>query len=156
MPNNPYQQQQQQPVYPAYQQSPLTPEQPMPLSEGEQPTRVGRSQGRRDVLPAPTAGTGATHLKRHLFRHIDYRPYLCTLCRATFSRSDILKRHFKNCSIRRGNPTGASHLSLPRSPTSKNAQQQQEQQQIVTGNIDPQLVNWVEMLFQAGAHSTSG
>jgi Fungal specific transcription factor domain len=36
---------------------------------------------------------------------------MCVLCRDTFSRSDILKRHFQKCSIRRGNPTGASHLS---------------------------------------------
>jgi hypothetical protein len=39
------------------------------------------------------------------------RPYCCVLCRDTFSRSDILKRHFQKCSIRRGNPTGLSHLS---------------------------------------------
>jgi hypothetical protein len=36
---------------------------------------------------------------------------MCVLCRDTFSRSDILKRHFQKCSIRRGNPTGVSHLS---------------------------------------------
>ena len=36
---------------------------------------------------------------------------MCVLCRDTFSRSDILKRHFQKCSLRRGNPTGASHLS---------------------------------------------
>ncbi|KAM3467677.1 hypothetical protein MY5147_008697 [Beauveria neobassiana] len=41
------------------------------------------------------------------------RPYQCVLCGDTFSRSDILKRHFNKCSIRRGNPTGASHLSHP-------------------------------------------
>ncbi len=35
------------------------------------------------------------------------------LCNDTFSRSDILKRHFQKCSVRRGNPTGASHLSSP-------------------------------------------
>lgn len=35
------------------------------------------------------------------------------LCSDTFSRSDILKRHFQKCSIRRGNPTGATHLSSP-------------------------------------------
>lgn len=36
---------------------------------------------------------------------------MCVLCKDTFSRSDILKRHFQKCSLRRGNPTGASHLS---------------------------------------------
>lgn len=41
------------------------------------------------------------------------RPYMCVLCKDTFSRSDILKRHFQKCSIRRGNPTGATHLSHP-------------------------------------------
>jgi hypothetical protein len=39
------------------------------------------------------------------------RPYTCFLCKDTFSRSDILKRHFQKCSLRRGNPTGATHLS---------------------------------------------
>lgn len=76
----------------------------------------------------------AKHLKRHLLRRtfllfsllilfvtvwltiiIDTgdRPYMCVLCRDTFSRSDILKRHFQKCSLRRGNPTGATHLSHP-------------------------------------------
>lgn len=68
----------------------------------------------------------AKHLKRHLLRRkhpststlpwliwadTGDRPYMCVLCKDTFSRSDILKRHFQKCSIRRGNPTGASHLS---------------------------------------------
>ena len=48
------------------------------------------------------------------------RPYMCVLCRDTFSRSDILKRHFQKCSIRRGNPTGASHLSHPQAHVKKN------------------------------------
>lgn len=47
------------------------------------------------------------------------RPYMCVLCRDTFSRSDILKRHFQKCSIRRGNPTGASHLSHPHAHVKK-------------------------------------
>jgi hypothetical protein len=72
----------------------------------------------------------AKHLKRHLLRRklletsitmalansahqtdTGDRPYMCFLCRDTFSRSDILKRHFQKCSLRRGNPTGATHLS---------------------------------------------
>jgi hypothetical protein len=45
---------------------------------------------------------------------------MCVLCRDTFSRSDILKRHFQKCSIRRGNPTGASHLSHAQAHLKKN------------------------------------
>jgi len=48
---------------------------------------------------------------------------MCVLCRDTFSRSDILKRHFIKCSVRRGNPTGASHLSHPQAHVKKNAAQ---------------------------------
>lgn len=42
---------------------------------------------------------------------------MCHLCKDTFSRSDILKRHFQKCSIRRGNPTGANHLAHQRRNT---------------------------------------
>lgn len=52
---------------------------------------------------------------------------MCFLCLHTFSRSDILKRHFQKCSIHRGNPTGASHVSRPEAHVKKNAQAQKAQ-----------------------------
>lgn len=47
---------------------------------------------------------------------------MCVLCKDTFSRSDILKRHFQKCSIRRGNPTGATHLSHPQAHLKRSQQ----------------------------------
>ncbi|EPQ64562.1 Bgt-1977 [Blumeria graminis f. sp. tritici] len=93
----------------------------LPSAPGRPP--VTSSTGRSTMIPAKDAEgkfpcphctksyLHAKHLKRHLLRHTGDRPYMCILCRDTFSRSDILKRHFQKCSIRRGNPTGASHLS---------------------------------------------
>ena len=52
------------------------------------------------------------------------RPYGCGLCSDTFSRSDILKRHFAKCSDRRGNPTGQNHLAHSRA--NKKARERQE------------------------------
>ena len=54
------------------------------------------------------------------------RPYSCGLCKDTFSRSDILKRHFAKCSIRRGNPTGANHLTHSRATRRLKLEQDQD------------------------------
>ena len=54
------------------------------------------------------------------------RPYTCGLCRDQFSRSDILKRHFQKCSVRRGNPTGESHLSHSRANKKARAEEEEE------------------------------
>ena len=62
---------------------------------------------------------------------------MCVLCNDTFSRSDILKRHFQKCSVRRGNPTGASHLSNPAAHLKKSQAAAAKAAQNAAGNASP-------------------
>ncbi|KAL7272224.1 hypothetical protein RUND412_004980 [Rhizina undulata] len=102
-------------------------------------TPVKDQDGKFPCPHCPKTYLHAKHLKRHLLRHTGDRPYQCVLCKDTFSRSDILKRHFQKCSIRRGNPTGATHLSHA------HAHQQGKQgnnQNANTGNsVSPSMAN---------------
>ena len=44
--------------------------------------------------------TRKTHLTRHLRSHLNQRTYSCSTCgRASFTRSDLLRRHVKRCSL---------------------------------------------------------
>ena len=101
---------------------PSAPGRPNPPAQGSaQSTKSMIPQKDQDgKFPCPHCNKTylhAKHLKRHLLRHTGDRPYMCHLCKDTFSRSDILKRHFQKCSIRRGNPTGANHLAHHRRST---------------------------------------
>ncbi|CAJ2513802.1 Uu.00g019210.m01.CDS01 [Anthostomella pinea] len=112
----------------------------LPSAPGRPAAPTGTGASKNTVIPQKDADgkfpcphctktyLHAKHLKRHLLRHTGDRPYMCVLCRDTFSRSDILKRHFQKCSIRRGNPTGASHLSHPQAHVKKNQQNVQKQE----------------------------
>ncbi|KAI0396368.1 fungal-specific transcription factor domain-containing protein [Xylariaceae sp. FL0594] len=116
----------------------------LPSAPGRPAAPTGSGASKNTVIPQKDADgkfpcphctktyLHAKHLKRHLLRHTGDRPYMCVLCRDTFSRSDILKRHFQKCSIRRGNPTGASHLSHPQAHVKK---QQQNVQKANEGDL---------------------
>ncbi|KAI1379407.1 hypothetical protein F4677DRAFT_453036 [Hypoxylon crocopeplum] len=110
----------------------------LPSAPGRPAAPTGSGASKNTVIPQKDADgkfpcphctktyLHAKHLKRHLLRHTGDRPYMCVLCRDTFSRSDILKRHFQKCSIRRGNPTGVSHLSHPQAHVKKQQQNAQK------------------------------
>ncbi|KAL7627435.1 hypothetical protein AAE478_001628 [Parahypoxylon ruwenzoriense] len=110
----------------------------LPSAPGRPAAATGTGAAKNTVIPQKDADgkfpcphctktyLHAKHLKRHLLRHTGDRPYMCVLCRDTFSRSDILKRHFQKCSIRRGNPTGVSHLSHPQAHVKKQQQNAQK------------------------------
>lgn len=68
---------------------------------------------------------------------------MCILCRDTFTRSDVLKRHFQKCSIRRGNPTGASHLSQHHAYTKKYDHAQDTADNSQRGNL-----NYINVQYQ--------
>ncbi|KAI1807147.1 fungal-specific transcription factor domain-containing protein [Daldinia bambusicola] len=116
----------------------------LPSAPGRPAAPTGSGASKNTVIPQKDADgkfpcphctktyLHAKHLKRHLLRHTGDRPYMCVLCRDTFSRSDILKRHFQKCSIRRGNPTGVSHLSHPQAHVKK---QQQNAQKANEGDL---------------------
>ncbi|KAI1823109.1 hypothetical protein F4861DRAFT_531806 [Xylaria intraflava] len=120
----------------------------LPSAPGRPAAPTGTGASKNTVIPQKDADgkfpcphctktyLHAKHLKRHLLRHTGDRPYMCVLCRDTFSRSDILKRHFQKCSIRRGNPTGASHLSHPQAHVKKQQQNVQKANEGDLGHIN--------------------
>src|ERR1700712_1837577 len=78
---------------------------------------------------------------------------MCVLCRDTFSRSDILKRHFQKCSIRRGNPTGASHLSHAQAHLKKSHPGPHKSNGSISGESD--LVNGMALAGGSGLFGIS-
>ena len=76
------------------------------------------------------------------------------LCHDNFSRSDILKRHFQKCSLRRGNPTGENHLAYSRA--NKKARQQEEAKQMAA-SLNALTTEQVSMpLYQTSTDSPIG
>lgn len=62
---------------------------------------------------------------------------MCKLCKDTFSRSDILKRHFQKCSVRRGVVGDMDHLEGSRAHLQKNRQSVDTSQSIQFLNPSP-------------------
>ena len=75
------------------------------------------------------------------------------MCNDTFSRSDILKRHFQKCSIRRGNPTGATHLSNSQSHLKKQGARNKSVSQADEDNFSPDLTTTVPVSGQSHEYS---
>ncbi|GFG20637.1 hypothetical protein IFM61606_00685 [Aspergillus udagawae] len=47
-----------------------------------------------------TSFSRSEHLRRHLRSHENIRPFACALCRRSFTRKDLLKRHERTCRVR--------------------------------------------------------
>ena len=54
------------------------------------------------------------HLRRHQLSHSTERPYECAVCKSTFQRSDVLKRHLKTCDAFVDEPPDSSEPSSKR------------------------------------------
>ena len=76
------------------------------------------------------------HLRRHQLSHSTDRPYKCALCRSTFQRSDVLKRHLQTCDSPADDPVSSSeppskrlalsNSPLPYKPTTRFAKPQEQ------------------------------
>lgn len=80
---------------------------------------------------------------------------MCHLCKDTFSRSDILKRHFQKCSLRRGNPTGANHLAHQRRNTNNGSRLSISQQDGPIGLAGMPDVNGANNSYNANVVGSS-
>lgn len=73
------------------------------------------------------------HLKRHNRKHTGYRPHVCPLCRDSFCRSDIMKRHYDRCYNKLTTTGKCSTVSrVPKKPDPN--QELDRQQQISSQN----------------------